>query len=217
LIIRLKSLILESVFRLSRFGQRHGWERVTYHPGVFAFFHWTARQQAPGVVGSLLEAFPHAHSFVDVGAGTGVYAAGLKRAGRHVVACERSGVGRLIARWQGVPAVRFDLNDQKPAIRERVDVAYSFEVAEHLRPALGSRLVQMMCALAPTVVFSAAQPGQGGQGHVNEQPPSYWAQQFTREGFDLDAGLTGELASRMAAAGTVLWITPNVQVFTRRA
>jgi SAM-dependent methyltransferase len=217
LITRLKSVILESVFALSRFGQRHGWERVTYHPGVFAFFHWTARQQAPAVVASLLDAFPDADSFADVGAGTGVYAAGLKRAGRRVVACERSALGRLIARWQGVSAVRFDLNDPQPAIRERVDVAYSFEVAEHLPPGLGSRLVQMMSELAPTVVFSAAQPGQGGQGHVNEQPPSYWAGQFTREGFDLDPGLTNELASRMAAAGTVLWITPNVQVFTRRA
>jgi hypothetical protein len=41
--------------------------------------------------------------------------------------------------------------------------------------------------LAPVVLFSAAAPYQGGQHHVNEQWPAYWAQRFARhEYFPID-------------------------------
>jgi hypothetical protein len=35
------------------------------------------------------------------------------------------------------------------------------------------------------VLFSAAIPGQGGTGHVNEQWPKYWRQLFAARGFRL--------------------------------
>jgi SAM-dependent methyltransferase len=209
----LKEQILQSVFRLSRFGERHGWEHITYHPGVFAFYHWSNLQQAGGVAHGLLETFPDARSFADVGAGTGVYAARLKRAGRSVRAYERSRLARMFARAQGLRATSFDLREP---VTGYSDVAYSFEVAEHLPPALGRRLVEVVLGIAPVVVFSAAQPGQGGQGHVNEQPPAYWTAEFERAGARLDPETTVALRERFAAADSVLWIRGNVQVFRRR-
>ena len=86
LIARVKSSALRSIFGLSRLGQRHGWEWLTYHPGVFLFYHWIGRREAPGVVGAMLEALPEARSFADVGAGTGPYAAVLQGEGRTVLA-----------------------------------------------------------------------------------------------------------------------------------
>jgi SAM-dependent methyltransferase len=216
-IAQVKSWIFESILRSSRFGQRRGWEWLTYHPGVIAFFHWSAVNQSPGVVSSLLETFPDAGSFADVGAGTGVYAARLQRRGRSVVACERSRLGRLMARVQGVRSVSFDLNEPQPAqLDAKVDVAYCFEVAEHLPPELGRRLVEFMLELAPTVVFSAAQPKQGGQGHINEQPLSYWAAEFERAGGEFDAATTTSLLERLDRSGTVIWIAANSQVFRRQ-
>jgi SAM-dependent methyltransferase len=217
LVARVKERILQSVFQLSRIGQRHGWEWLTYHPGVFAFFHWLAKREAPKVIGSLLATFPEARSFADVGAGTGAYAAYLQREGRSVVACERSALGRALARFQRVGATKFDLNRTRPAaFGTAVDIAYCFEVAEHLPPELGTRLVGFILELGPTVVFSAARPGQGGQGHINEQPPSYWAAEFDRAGADLDERATTTLATHLAKRNTVEWIPPNVQVFRRR-
>ncbi|WP_449394980.1 hypothetical protein [Devosia riboflavina] len=37
--------------------------------------------------------------------------------------------------------------------------------------------------MAPAVLFSAAIPGQGGVGHLNEQWQSYWADHFAAHGY----------------------------------
>jgi SAM-dependent methyltransferase len=214
---RAKRLIVEAIFGLSRIGERRGWEWLTYHPGVFVFFHWLAKREAPNVVGSFLATFPDARSFADVGAGTGGYAAYLQRQGRSVVACERSRLGREFARMQHVKSIPFDLNLPEPAaFATTVDVAYSLEVAEHLPPELGTRLVQFMLELAPTVVFGAAHPGQGGAGHINEQPASYWAGEFFRAGAELDPAASATLGEQLRRRNTVEWMAHNVQVFRRR-
>jgi SAM-dependent methyltransferase len=60
------------------------------------------------------------------------------------------------------------------------ELSISLEVAEHLSPGAGSRLVKQLCNASPLVLFSAAVPGQGGNGHVNEQWPEYWQKEFAR-------------------------------------
>jgi len=45
-------------------------------------------------------------------------------------------------------------------------------------------LVTSLRAHADTVIFSAACPGQEGQGHINCQWPSYWQALFNRNGFE---------------------------------
>lgn len=59
------------------------------------------------------------------------------------------------------------------------------ETAEHLKPSSGDRLVAELCRVGREVLWSAAIPGQGGDGHVNEQPPAYWSERFNRHGFFL--------------------------------
>jgi hypothetical protein len=41
----------------------------------------------------------------------------------------------------------------------------------------------MLCSLSDVVLFSAAQPGQGGEDHINERPLSYWADIFEQMGY----------------------------------
>src|SRR5215469_304150 len=65
----------------------------------------------------------------------------------------------------------------------RFDLAISLEVAEHLPEASAAGFVKSLTAIAPVVLFSAAVPGQGGTGHINEQWQDYWADLFAREGF----------------------------------
>jgi hypothetical protein len=43
--------------------------------------------------------------------------------------------------------------------------------------------VNLLCRASDAVVFSAAIPRQGGTGHINEQPQSYWARRFARNGY----------------------------------
>ena len=65
----------------------------------------------------------------------------------------------------------------------RFDLAVCLEVAEHLPAAAARPLVRELTAAAPVVLFSAAIPGQGGHGHVNEQPHDYWHRLFAAHDF----------------------------------
>jgi len=43
--------------------------------------------------------------------------------------------------------------------------------------------VRGLTEAAPVVAFSAALPGQGGDGHINERPASYWARLFASRSY----------------------------------
>ena len=66
-----------------------------------------------------------------------------------------------------------------------VDLAFTFEVAEHVEGAYADILVDNILTGNPRwVIMTAAPPGQGGLGHVNEQPRSYWVKKFTAHGYE---------------------------------
>ena len=68
-------------------------------------------------------------------------------------------------------------------LERRFDLALSLEVAEHLPATAADDFVSSLTRLAPVVLFSAAVPDQGGEGHLNEQWPSYWVERFHANGF----------------------------------
>lgn len=82
-----------------------------------------------------------------------------------------------------------DLTAGLPVLNKNFDIAVSIEVAEHLPEELAEPFVRYLTSLANCVVFSAAIPGQGGTGHINEQWQSYWAQIFSGFGFYADDSL----------------------------
>jgi SAM-dependent methyltransferase len=201
--------------RLSLLGARLGLGWLTYNPLQMLIYHRYATRDAPKVVNSFEEVFPDARSYVDVGCGSGAYAAEVTRRGHSVVGFERSGAGRLIARRQGVDCRHFDLRRPLsiPATAS-FDLAYCFEVAEHLPPELGESLVDVICRLARKVVFSAAQPGQGGVGHINEQPPDYWHVRFAANGFDHSPSASLALRESFARNGVwAPWLKRNTTVY----
>jgi hypothetical protein len=122
---------------------------------------------------------------------------------------------RIAAERLGVTIRPFDLTAPEPWDGERYDLAVSLEVAEHLPPALGDELVATCVKSAPHVLFSAAPPGQGGQGHVNEQPKAYWIERFARHGYRLDEAQTATLVTdlrRELVRG--MHLARNVMIFS---
>ena len=72
---------------------------------------------------------------------------------------------------------------KKIEIPEKYDIAISMEVAEHLKPEFADIFVENIVSVSHRVLFSAAHPGQGGDGHVNEQPKEYWIDKFKNHGY----------------------------------
>jgi SAM-dependent methyltransferase len=70
-----------------------------------------------------------------------------------------------------------------PSPDEPFDLALCLEVGEHIPTRHSRQLVQFLTRSAPLVLFSAAIPGQGGVGHVNEQWPDFWRALFAEHGF----------------------------------
>ena len=204
--------------RLADVGARRGISWLEYNPLVFAYYHEKAVADAPVVIESFERLFPAASSYYDVGAGTAAYAALARRRGHRVLACEYSRSGRLAARLQGVPCTALDLALDPPADTggATFDLAYCFEVAEHVPESLADRLVGHLAASAPAVVLTAAHPGQGGTGHVNEQPKEYWIERFRAHGMGHRADFATRLSDVWRAAPVWSWWLPeNVMVFER--
>lgn len=128
------------------------------------------------VVPSLVRIF-EPMTVVDVGCGIGAWAGAFHNAGCDVLALDGDYVERASLL---LPAERFEVRDlnQPLSLTKSVDLVVCLEVAEHLSPTNAKRFVRDLTKLAPVVVFSAAIPGQGGAGHINEQWPQYWADLF---------------------------------------
>jgi SAM-dependent methyltransferase len=125
-------------------------------------------------------------SVVDVGCGTGSWLKEAKALGADRVLgydgpwVPEAGHG-LVLREDEFVAV--DLSACLPLVDDRFDIALCLEVGEHLPLAMAATLVERLCAASDVVVFSAAVPGQGGSGHVNEQLQSWWWLHFRNHGY----------------------------------
>lgn len=119
-------------------------------------------------------------SVVDVGCGEGWWGHEFTK---HLPwAIGAQGIDGEYVETCAIPMQAVDLA-QPFDLGRRFDVAVCLEVAEHLPPERADGFVGDLCRLADTVVFSAAMPRQGGVGHVNCQPPAYWADLFRSEGY----------------------------------
>lgn len=65
----------------------------------------------------------------------------------------------------------------------KFELCLCLEVAEHLPESSADILIDTLTCHSDVILFSAAIPGQGGQNHLNEQWPDYWAKKFADRGY----------------------------------
>jgi hypothetical protein len=199
---------------LTALGEKHGIRFLTYNPITWARFFFSARISGRVFAETVIQTHPEVKTVCDVGSGSGGYVIRLKQAGFNSCGVEYSAVGRLMGKLQGAKIYRFDCSDsgELPALG-KFDLAYSIEVGEHIPEAYARNFVKYITSLSDFVVFSAAFPGQGGQGHINERPQEYWRDLFLLEGFEYLVDQSREFSHRLRENNFRGWLPQNVQLF----
>ncbi len=201
---------------LSRIGERFGIDSWIYNAVTLELFHSIAQQNAPKVIPSMLHCFPGISSVIDVGCGSGAFVAEFNRAGVRGIGFEHSAHGIALARNQGVDCRYFDVAQMGDGqLSVSADLVYSFEVAEHVPVALADNFVDFVASLGPLVIFAAAQPNQGGIGHINEQPIDYWIKKFEKKGYSFCESETNTLRVAFHVSLTSDWFYKNTCVFRK--
>lgn len=135
-------------------------------------------------------------SLLDVGAGHGAWASEWSRAG---VATVTAVDGDYVRPDQLViPPESFHAHDLSTPLDlgRKFDLVQSLEVAEHLPSDKAALFVETLTRHGDVILFSAAVPHQGGEHHVNEQPPEYWRRLFGAKGYEAFDWLRPQLADQ---------------------
>ena len=184
-----------------------------YNDSYFAAEEEWTKPTARAVVDIITRHF-HPHSLVDVGCGSAVYLHFFHTDGVTIKGYEGSAAAIQRAKVDSSLIEQVDLTLPIPQPKA-YDLAVCFEVAEHLPEISSDTLVKSLTSLSSCIVFSAAQPGQGGVDHINEQPWTYWADKFKAQGYKLDDATTGRLRKEFGAQGSVWWLEKNLIVVRR--
>lgn len=183
----------------------------SYSQAFFSDITTTSTRSANRSV-ELLKNILRPNSLVDVGCGVGSWGAAFSRAGvREVVGIDGAWVPLDALQIPRESFHRIDLLDPKQLDR-RFDVAICLEVAEHLPESAGEKLLELLTAASDAILFSAAIPGQGGTGHVNEQWPQYWTKRFNAHGYQLYDVVRPILFEDPVVA---FWYAQNTMIFAR--
>jgi len=164
-------------------GRQAGPDLTRIYDKNFHHGHIDASLQSARIYLKYFWQFFQPDSVLDVGCGRGAW---LK-------ACHELGSNTLIGfdgGWNDQSSMIDDaicfqtVNLNEPfSIPQKVDLAMTLEVAEHLDPATAPQFVNCLADAADVVLFSAAYKNQGGTYHINEQPHSFWAHLFAKHDF----------------------------------
>jgi SAM-dependent methyltransferase len=198
------------------------------HPYNEKFFRLetiTALQGAAFILPWVFARYRH-DSVVDVGCGTGAWLLVARQLGsERVVGIDADWAPSRLAHIErmtidlesaysldeAMPSVRVSRNGQITRESVQYDLAICLEVAEHLPAHRADWLVDELARLSDVVLWSAAIPGQGGDGHINERPHAHWRDLWAARGYIEQQWV------RHAVEKTSIpvWYRQNVTIFQR--
>ncbi len=153
-----------------------------YDAVFFRYVNSTARAAAETIVPLLHEQL-NCDSVLDVGCGQGAWLAVWRSRGV-TDTCGLDGAYVDRSRLQ-FPASCFLAHDLRTGfdLGRRFSLVQCLEVAEHLPADCAETLLESLALHGEVILFSAAPPGQGGHGHVNERGYEYWRAGFSSRGY----------------------------------
>jgi 3-dehydroquinate dehydratase len=99
----------------------------------------------------------------------------------------------------------FDIDEEK------ADVVLCLEVAEHIDNSQSDDVVKIVSnSTEKYLIWTAAQPGQGGEGHINCQLREYWLEKFLAIGMKHDVDLENKLRAYIQSDTHLGWFPQNL-------
>lgn len=128
------------------------------------------------IVYQIPEIYTPGQSIIDIGAGLGFWGMGIS----NYFAVDYKIPEKLLK----IPVENYrewDITSDKPfPFPGKYDLALCMEVMEHVPEEHAERVIKLLTSLSDKILFSAAIPGQGGVGHVNEKFQTYWEALFRK-------------------------------------
>jgi cyclopropane fatty-acyl-phospholipid synthase-like methyltransferase len=124
-------------------------------------------------------------SVIDVGCGPAFFLEYWAERGKRILGLEYSAkqAKKIAADSVSEFIIESDVSKWDKFEYPKFDLAVSFQVAEHIPKQFADNVVRGMTNMSDDILFSAAEPGQQGVGHVNCQPMSYWTAKFIKAGY----------------------------------
>jgi 2-polyprenyl-3-methyl-5-hydroxy-6-metoxy-1,4-benzoquinol methylase len=107
------------------------------------------------------------------------------------------------------------LDCTKPLETEKYDCSISLETGEHIETQYSEQFIKNITKSTEengVILYSAAQPGQPGTGHINCQPKEFWVKIFNSFNFFVDEDLTKHISSNWSSFGAPYYIVNNLIV-----
>lgn len=147
--------------------------------------HQNGSYTSAQIILGFIQKITNFRTIIDYGCGMGTWGSAAKRLGiSRYVGIDQNPYDPAYMLIDSCDYMQQDL--QKPIDIDsdsRFDLAICVEVAEHIPKDKADVLVNNVCRNSEIVLFSAALTGQGGTGHINEQPCSYWIEKFRARGY----------------------------------
>lgn len=183
------------------------------------FFEWHyrhAREYAVNFMEWYVDKF-RPLSVVDFGCGIGSFLEGAHKLGVSPIAGYEIGLdhARKYIPKEILPFIsKTDITLPRPTAN--YECVICIEVAEHIDPEKSEVLVDNLLKSVSEsgyILFTAAPESQGGCGHINCHPMSYWEKLFDHYGCDNRTTEQTYIASNMARFGVPKYIIENLRVF----
>ncbi|AWL11227.1 hypothetical protein HMF8227_00731 [Saliniradius amylolyticus] len=143
-------------------------------------------ESAVAVLQRVFEVLPvKVERVVDFGCGLGTWLAGCRQLGvSQLIGVEGDHVKHLDKYIEDEHYIYCNLEKKRPAFEQSFDLAICLEVAEHLTKPAGSEVVKALTLSSDYILFSAAIPYQGGDGHINETWSTDWVKLFSYHNYE---------------------------------
>lgn len=183
-------------------------------------FYENVRLTAEKSVNSVLEALKQSytgeiHSAVDLGCGTGGWLQGIKAVFDENAIIYGYDGDYVDRKMMAIPEEHFEAWDLTKPIQSncKYDLAISLEVIEHLPEESSDVLLNSLTSFSDLILFSAAVPCQGGTGHVNERPISYWIEKFEECGYEFHDVIRPKVWNDKNVS---FWYKQNIAVYVKK-